>query len=247
MENINKEKVQTELVYGIHPIVELLKAKRRKLLTLYTTKPEPKAWSIIKPLLTSATVVRYVTRQALDNTAQTNEHQGFVGFAAPYQYRKKAFEKDKQQFIVMLDGIQDPRNLGAILRTAYCTGAQGVIITKRNSAPLAAPALKAAAGLAEYLEIIQAPSAKAAAQELKQAGYSLYLATVDQSKPAHSIDYKEPLCLIIGSEGAGISSDVLGMGTHITIPQRRADVSYNASVAAGILLFLIGNKCGKIG
>ncbi len=243
----NDSQLQTELIYGIHPIVELLKAKRRKLLTLYTTKPEPKAWSIIQPLLHPSTVVRYVTREALHNTAQTTDHQGFVGFAAPYQFRKKPFESAKQKYLLMLDGIQDPRNLGAILRTAFCTGVDGVIITKKNSAPLEAVALKAAAGLAEYLEIIEAPSAKAAVQELKQAGYNMYLATVDKSKSAHDIEYKEPLCLVIGSEGAGISSEILGSGTHITIPQRKADVSYNASVAAGILLLLISSKCHKLG
>src|SRR5579859_693736 len=151
---MDSKNANTELIYGIHPIIELLKAKRRKLLTLYTTKPEPKAWSLIKPLLTSATVVRYVTRDALNNTALTTDHQGFVGFAAPYQFRKKPFEASKQSFILMLDGIQDPRNLGAILRTAFCTGVDGVVITKKNSAPLEAPALKAAAGLAEYLEVI---------------------------------------------------------------------------------------------
>lgn len=242
----NNSKIQTELIYGIHPILELLKAKRRKLLTLYTTKPEPKAWDQIRPLLTSTTVVRYVTRQALTNTAQTTDHQGFVGFAGPYQFRKKPFESAKQSFILMLDGIQDPRNLGAILRTAFCTGVEGVIITKKNSAPLNAVVLKASAGLAEYLEIVEAPSAKAAAQELIKAGYALYLATVDQSKPAQEIEYQLPLCIVIGSEGAGISPEISSMGLHVSLPQRRSDISYNASVAAGILLFLIGTQHKKI-
>lgn len=244
---VDSRNSDTELVYGVHPIIELLKAKRRKLLTLYTTKPEPKAWNLIKPLLTQATVVRYVTREALNNTALTTDHQGFVGFAAPYQFRKKPFETSRQSFILMLDGLQDPRNLGAILRTAFCTGVDGIIITKKNSAPVEAVALKASAGLAEHLEIIQAPSARAAVQELKQAGYNLYLATVDKSKAATEVTYKQPLCLVIGSEGAGISPEILGMGEHITIPQKKADISYNASVAAGILLFLIGSKSGKIG
>lgn len=241
------ERAQTELVYGIHPIIELLKAKRRKIVTLYTTKPEPKAWSQIAPLLPKhGTTVQYVTREALANIAQSTDHQGVVAWAQPYQYRKKFFEPAKQPFLLMLDGIQDSRNLGAIIRSAYCTGVNGILITKKNSVALSAAALKASAGLAEHVEIIQVPSAKAGAQELKQAGYSLYLATVDNSVSATTVTYQEPLCLVIGSEGIGISSDILSLGTRVTLPQRRPDISYNASVAAGILLFLIGTQRHKI-
>jgi 23S rRNA (guanosine2251-2'-O)-methyltransferase len=239
------QKIQTELVYGIHPILELLKAKRRKLPTLYTTKPEPKAWALIAPLIPPYTKVQYVTREALTNIAKTTDHQGVVGWAMPFQFRKKPFEPSKSPFLLMLDGIQDARNLGAIIRSAYCTGVNGVIITAKNSAPIHAPALKAAAGLAEHLDIIQAPTAKAATQELAQAGYNLYLATLAQGVDATTVSYQEPLCLVIGSEGTGVSPDILKAGTRITLPQRTSDISYNASVAAGILLFLIGSKSKK--
>jgi 23S rRNA (guanosine2251-2'-O)-methyltransferase len=240
------EKLQTELVYGVHPIVELLKAKRRKLVALYTTKPEPKAWPQVAKLLPRGFEVQYVTREALCNIAQTTDHQGFVAWAMPYQFRKKPFEAAKQSFLLMLDGIQDSRNLGAILRSAYCTGVDGVILTQKNSAPLHAPALKSAAGLAEHLEIMVAPSAKAALQELKKSGYNIYLATVDASSNAADVSFQTPVCLVIGSEGTGISNDIRAMGTRITLPQKRADISYNASVASGILLFLIAHQSKKI-
>lgn len=89
-------------------------------------------------------------------------------------------------------------------------------------------------------------SAKAASLELHKAGYTLYLATLEQGVNALSVDYKEPLCLVIGSEGAGISQEVLKDGVRITLPQRTSDISYNASVAAGILLFTIAAKCRKL-
>ena len=145
----------------------------------------------------------------------------------------------------MLDGVQDARNVGAILRSAYCTNADGVIMIQKGAAPLNAAAIKASAGLAEHLEIFNAPSAPAAAAELKKAGYNLYLAIFDGTQ-AQKVTYQEPLCIVIGGEGFGISKEILKSGTHVTLPQKRNDISYNASVAAGILLFLVATQKGRI-
>lgn len=242
----NDKGFQTELIYGIHPVRELLKAKRRKLLTVYTTKPAPKAWGTLEPLLGKGAQVRIVTRQTLNDIAQTTDHQGVVAWAAPFPIRKKAFDPIKHPYLLMLDGIQDPRNLGAIIRSAYCTGISGIIIPAKGSSPLSAAALKASAGLAEHVEIYQPTSPRMALQELKQAGYNLYLATVEHGESATQTIFKEPLCLVIGSEGGGIAPELRAMGTKITLPQRVNDISYNASVAAGILLFLIATKLQKV-
>lgn len=237
----------TELIYGIHPIIELLKAKRRKLLNIYTTKPEPKAWPEIVKRLPSYTKVAFVTREALANIAQTTDHQGVVGFAAPFVFRKKQFDPAREKFLLLLDGIQDPRNLGAILRTAYCTNVDGVIITQRSSAPLNAVALKSSAGLAEHLEILMLPSAISGAQSLVQQGYALYLTALHQkSQNALTATYKEPLCICIGSEGTGISRELIALGTPIILPQKVSDISYNASVAAGIILFHVAVQCKRL-
>ncbi len=244
---MQKKQFDTELIYGIHPIIELLKAKRRKLLTVYTTKPEPKAWADIAKRLQSYTKVQYVTREALANVAQTTDHQGVVGFAAPFTFRKKQFDPAREKFLLLLDGIQDPRNLGAILRTAYCTNVDGVMITQRNSAPLNAVALKSSAGLAEHLEIVMVPSAISGGQALIQQGYKLYLTALHQkSQNALSVTYQEPLCIAIGSEGAGISRELISLGTPIILPQKASDISYNASVAAGIILFHVATQCKRL-
>lgn len=232
----------TELVFGIHSILELLKAKRRKLVTLYTTKPIPKNLQTIESLLPKTVQIQYVDREVLTKLAGTTDHQGVVAYATPFVIRKKFFEPERQKKLLMLDGIQDVRNLGAILRSAYCTGIDGVILVRKQGAPLNAAALKASAGLAEYLEIYMTPSSQSAVQELKKAGYNLYLAVVQRGTDATTIEYKEPLCLIIGSEATGITQDIRGSGQLITLPQRNPDISYNASVAAGILLFLITNS-----
>lgn len=233
----------TELVFGIHPIVELLKAKQRKLTVVYTTKPEPKSWDQITRLLPKGTQIQYVNRDALAKLAGTVDHQGVVAFATPFVYRKKFFDPAKQPFLLLLDSIQDPRNTGAIIRSAYCTGINGVIIVQKGASPLTATALKSSAGLAEHMAIYQAPSTKAAILLLKEAGYSMYMAMVDKnSQPAHMIEYATPLCIVIGNEGTGIGPDIARQGKTVHLPQVSPDVSYNASVAAGILLFMVATK-----
>jgi 23S rRNA (guanosine2251-2'-O)-methyltransferase len=239
-----KEKVQ-ELIFGIHPIIELLKAKRRKLYTIYTTKPVPKAWDQIQPLLQKDVQIQYVARDVLNRIAGTTDHQSVVAWASPFVFRRKFFDPTKSPFLLMLESIQDPRNLGAILRSAYCTGVTGVIISSKNSAPLNAVALKSSAGLAEHLEIYEAPSSLGGLQEVKKAGYAIYMAALGGTD-ATKVTYQEPHCLVIGNEAIGIAKNLLSFGTLVELPQRTSDISYNASVAAGILLFLIAHTSGRI-
>lgn len=238
----NSKKQVGELIYGVHPLLELLKAKRRKLISLYTTKPEPKAWAQIQALWPKYQVaIQYVSRDILTKMAGTTDHQGFVAWVAAFPYRKSFFDPKKQPFLVMLDSIQDARNVGAIIRSAYCTGASGVIMVGRDAAALNGPAIKASAGLCEHMEIYISPSPQAALIELKKAGYTPYLATF-AGKDATTVTYNQPLCIVIGSEGVGVSREILKEGVHVTLPQKTKDISYNASVAAGILLFLVATQ-----
>lgn len=238
----NSKKQVGELIYGVHPLIELLKAKRRKLISVYTTKPEPKAWTKIQALWPKYHVaVQYVTRDILTKMAGTTDHQGFVAWVQAFPYRKVFFNAEKQPFLVMLDSIQDARNVGAIIRSAYCTGASGVIMIKHDAAALGGAAVKASAGLSEHMEIYVSPSPQAALVELKKAGYTPYLATF-AGADATTVAYKQPLCMVIGSEGVGVSREILNEGIHVTLPQKTKDISYNASVAAGILLFLVATQ-----
>lgn len=234
--------VNKELVFGVHAILELLKAKKRKLYSIYTTKPTPRAWDKIQELLPKYTMVQYVDKRVLNKMADSEDHQNVVGLASPFVTRNKPFDASKNKFLLLLDGIQDTKNLGAILRSAYCTNLDGVIISQKNSAPISAAAVKSSAGLAEHLEVLIAPSVSQAVQKLKESGYHIYLATVDNSKPINTVDYKFPLCVVIGNEATGISKSILNTGEHIYLPQRRDDISYNASVAAGIIMFNIAIK-----
>ncbi len=242
-----KTRSTTELLVGVHALIELLRAKKRKLVTVYTTRPEPKAWKQIQQVWPKYPVaIQYVNRDVLTRMVDTPDHQSIVAWVQPFPFRKKPFDSTKQPFIVLLDGVQDPRNLGAILRSAYCTNVDGVVLVQRGAAPLSPIALKASAGLAEHLQIYRAPSTAAAVQEIKTAGYHLCLATVGEGTPVMQADFQLPLCVVIGSEGAGISRQIREAGTKITIPERQPAGSYNASVAAGILLFTIASRTGRL-
>lgn len=241
-----QQKVDGELVFGVHSIVELLRAKRRRLMSIYTTKPTPRGWQQIEALLPARGVpIQYVPREKLHEIAGTTDHQGVIAWAHPFSTRKVPFEPKRYPFLVMLDAIQDPRNLGAIIRSAYCTGANGIVLVKKNASPLNATALKASAGLAEHLEVFVAASTQEAVQILTKASYHLYIASFGGTD-ARAVSFTAPCCLIIGSEGPGVTKGIERHGTVITLPQRTADISYNASVAAGILMFLISNQIAKI-
>lgn len=238
-----KQQLQLDLIYGAHSIIEVLKAKRRKLYSLYTTKPLPKAYTRIEKYLPkSIPNIQYVSRSVLDRMAGNSDHMGIIALVSPFKYSTKIFDPKTKPFILLLDGVTDVRNLGAILRSAYCTGVQGVVLCKKGGAPITPSAHKASAGLVDYLDIYVAPSIEHATNELSKAGYNLYMAVLDNGKDATKINYNKPICLVIGSEETGISKNVQNKGTLITLPQRSADISYNASVAAGILMFLLGQK-----
>ncbi len=177
--------------------------------------------------------------------AGNQDHQGVVAYTAPFVFRNKFFDAKNHKFLVLLDGIQDVRNLGAIIRSSYCTNADGIIIADRRGAPINAAALKASSGLAEHCQIYLAKSVNEAVNELKSAGYNIYLAVFD-GQNATTVQYQDPLCIVIGNEGTGIAKNIATAGTKITLPQKNGDISYNASVAAGILLFLVANQIGKI-
>jgi 23S rRNA (guanosine2251-2'-O)-methyltransferase len=235
-----------ELLYGAHPLIEMLKTKKRKLLSIYTTKPFPKAWDRIAPYLPKYIPnIQYVSRDILDRMAGTTEHNNIVAWVSPFRYASTPFDPAKKPFILMLDSLQDVRNLGAILRSAYCSGVDGIVLCKTKAAPLTPAAFKASAGLAEHLDIYQTSSLKHAITEFKKAGYHFYMAVLD-GKNACTVDYQLPLCLVIGNEAVGITPEIKKMGLPITLPQKTPDISFNASVAAGILMFNISTKTGRI-
>lgn len=242
---MTKTKQRHEIIFGAHPITEVLSAKRRPIYAVYTVQPEPKAFRIIKSRLPGKATIHHVKREVLTRMAGTSDHQNIVATVGPYPYKKQFFSPQSAPFVVMLDSIQDTRNMGGIIRSAYCAGANGVIITTKGGAPLSASAFKSSAGFAEHMDIYLCDTPQQAVQLLKKAGYSLYLAALGGTNATH-ISYETPLALIIGNEATGITPSILNAGTKVTLPQRTAEISYNASVAAGILIFLIATHTNRI-
>ncbi len=232
-----------EIVYGAHTIMELLKAKRRKIHEFYILKEEPKIWRQIQDLLPKYKApVHHLTKELLSKKLGTHDHQGLGALVAPFPLRKKFFNPVTEPFLVMIDGVQDVRNMGAIIRSAYCTGANGIIVCARMGTTLTGAAIKSSAGLAERMEICEVPSAAVGLQELRNAGYNVYVTALGGKTDATKMVYKKPLCVVIGSEERGVSPECLRAGTVVTLPQKTEDVSYNASVAAGIILFMVANQ-----
>lgn len=233
------------VVFGIHPVRELLRAKQRPVYNIFVVKPFPKAWSELERLVPKHVSVTFMPREQLTIKSGTSDHQGIVAVAGKLPIRTRCFDPEKQPIIVLLDGIQDARNLGAIVRSASCAAVNGVIIPQKGSAPLDGVAAKSSAGLMEYMPIYQPVSSATAIQEVHQAGYNIYLATCE-GDDLRSVEFQSPLCLVIGSEGSGITPSLLKKGKRISIPQRLPEISYNASVAAGIIFFFVSSTFKKI-
>lgn len=237
--NIKREKVyETEALYGAHPIIEALKAKRRKLISIYTIKPEPKSLERIRPFLPKHgnIVVNYVSKDALTKICGSSDHMGVVAWMTNFTFQKNFFIPETHPQILLLDSIQDTRNLGAILRSAHCTNFDAVVLCQGKSASMDAAASKASAGLAEHLQIYLAASMGQAIDLCKKAGYNLYMSVID-GQDLRLVDIKKPACLVIGNEEKGIHKEHAKRGELITLPQKNSLISYNASVAAGILMF----------
>lgn len=232
------KRVQTqEILYGVHPIIECLKAGKRKVYSLYTTKPEPKGMDRLKPYLAKRSVpVQYVTRDTLARMAGGNDHMGILAYVAPFTYATAPITAGEMQRILLLDGVQDVHNLGAIIRSAYCTKFDAVLLTKQCGS-MVAGVFKASAGLAEYMPIYVVSSLSRTITELKSMGYGVYMTVAEGGVDATKVSYQAPLCVVIGGEERGIDRKVRELGTQVTLPQRDTS-SYNASVAAGIFLFL---------
>jgi 23S rRNA (guanosine2251-2'-O)-methyltransferase len=235
-----------DIVYGIHAVLEVLKAKKRQVHTVYTTREPIKAWAGIKKYIDEKkTKVSFVDKNILLRLAGSADHQGVAALVNPFGYRKSFFTPQKEQFILVLDRIQDPRNVGAIIRSAYCAGVDGCVLIKKSGCLLNAPAFKASAGLAEYMPIFVAQSSAHAAEMVSLAGYTTYAGALG-GKNVRDVSFSAPCCVIVGNEASGIASEFKKKSTLVMLPQRNTDISYNASVAAGIMMFLAGTALGKI-
>lgn len=199
------------------------------------------------PIIEKAKKLGIVVQQAdpakLDKMTDGANHQGVVAMVSAYEYvsvkdiLKKAEENGKAPFVIICDKITDPHNLGAIIRTANCVGADGVIIPKHRSAGMNSVVMKTSAGAAEYTPVAKVTNIAATIDELKEAGLWITAADMD-GVPMYNIDFKGAIGLVIGSEGSGVSRLVREKCDFIaSIPMLGQINSLNASVAAGVLMY----------
>lgn len=191
------------------------------------------------------TIVNFVSRERLDQLSETKKHQGVIAMAAAYEYAsvedilENAKNKGEAPFIFILDNIEDPHNLGAIIRTANLAGAHGVIIPKRRAVGLTAIVAKTSAGALNYTPVAKVTNLSATIKELKEQG--LWFVCADMGGTSmYKLDLKGPIGMVIGNEGEGVSELVKKNCDFIASIPMNGDIdSLNASVAAGVLAYEI--------
>ena len=231
-------------IIGRNPVLEAIKSGRPidKIL-IKKGRLEGSIVPIVKKARENGIVVQEVEHQKLDAVAEGANHQGIIAYVSPYEYKTVqdilniARNKNEAPFVIICDRITDPHNLGAILRTANCVGAHGIIIPKRNSVGLNSIAVKTAAGAAEYTPVAKVTNIASTIDKLKDEG--LWIAAADMDgQEMYKADLTGALGIVIGSEGEGIGRLVKEKCDFIvSIPMKGSITSLNASVAAGVLMY----------
>ena len=199
--------------------------------------------TVLREAKKTDTIINFVAKERLDQLSETGKHQGVIAMAAAYEYSeiedmfKLAEEKGEPPFLVLLDNIEDPHNLGAIIRTANQAGAHGVIIPKRRAVGLTATVAKTSAGALNYTPVAKVTNLAATIEELKERGLWFVCASME-GEVMYNLDLKGPMGLVIGSEGEGVSRLVKEKCDFIAkIPMYGNVDSLNASVAMGVLAY----------
>jgi 23S rRNA (guanosine2251-2'-O)-methyltransferase len=235
-----------EIIIGRNSVLEALRANRLidKIVLEQGIRPDPRILEIIRTAETTGIKVEYVSRNELDKLSERGVHQGTVAFAEPKPQLSLddltviSEQKGESPFYVILDGIEDPHNMGAILRTCDAAGVHGVITRQYRAVGLTPGALKAATGAAEYVPLVQVANIAQAIDLLKKKG--IWIVGIDsQAKENYlSLDYKPATAVVVGAEGAGISNLVKKKCDFLaSIPMKGKITSLNASVAAAVILY----------
>ena len=234
------------IIEGRNAIIEAFRAGRSvdKLFIQEHTK-EGSMNTLIRAAKKTKTLIKYVPKERLDQISETGHHQGAVAFVAAYNYAEiddlfaKAEEKGESPFFIILDEIEDPHNLGAIIRTANLAGAHGVIVPKNRACGLTATVVKASAGAINYTPIVKVTNIAQTIESLKERGMWFVCADMD-GETMYDIDLTGSIGLVIGNEGKGVSRLVKEKCDFVARIPMSGDIdSLNASVATGVLAYEI--------
>ena len=238
-------------IEGRNAVLEALRAgKPIDKLYVLDGCPDGPVRTIIREAKKGDTIINYVKKERLDQLSETGHHQGVIAMAASYEYAtvedilEKAREKGEAPFIFVLDNIEDPHNLGAMIRTANLAGAHGVIIPKRRAVGLTPTVARTSAGAINYTPVAKVTNLKQTMEQLKKEGMWFVCADMDGT-PYYQMDLKGPMGLVIGNEGEGVSRLIKETCDFVASIPMKGDIdSLNASVAAGVLAFEIARQRG---
>ena len=238
-------------IEGRNAVLEALRAgKPIDKLYVLDGCPDGPVRTIIREAKKGDTIINYVKKERLDQLSETGHHQGVIAMAASYEYAtveeilEKAKEKGEAPFIFVLDNIEDPHNLGAMIRTANLAGAHGVIIPKRRAVGLTPTVARTSAGAINYTPVAKVTNLKQTMEQLKKEGMWFVCADMDGT-PYYQMDLKGPIGLVIGNEGEGVSRLIKETCDFVASIPMKGDIdSLNASVAAGVLAFEIARQRG---
>ncbi|MBE5844612.1 MAG: 23S rRNA (guanosine(2251)-2'-O)-methyltransferase RlmB [Butyrivibrio sp.] len=241
-------------IEGRNAVTEAIRSGRSmdKIFILDGCQDGPVA-TIRKEAKKAGIMMKFVSRDRLDQISQTGAHQGVIAYAAAYDYSEMddifalAEERGESPFVLILDNIEDPHNLGAIIRTANIAGAHGVIIPKNRAVGLTATVAKTSAGALNYTPVVKVTNIGRTIDELKDRGMWFVCADMD-GESMYSLDLKGSIGLVIGNEGSGVSKLVREKCDMVaSIPMNGQINSLNASVAAGVLAYEIVRQRGGYG
>ncbi len=242
---IGSQDEDSSKVEGRNAVIELLKSNR-EINKIFIAKGERQGSinDIIKLCKDKGIVFQEVDKAKLDELTETNHHQGVIAFASPIEYKEIsdiieiAKQRNEDPFIVICDEIEDPHNLGALIRTAEIAGCHGLIIPKRRSCQVTEVVSKVSCGATEHLAIARVGNINDAIEELKQAGVWIYGTDGSAKKLYYEEDLTGPIAIIIGSEGRGMNKLVMkNCDVLLKIPMKGHITSLNASVSGGIVIF----------
>ena len=240
------------LLFGIYPVIEALKAKQT-IDKAYVQKglQSPKIDTIVADLEALNTTISYVPLEKMEKLCRSN-HQGIILISSPIEFVsletmvESVLKSVKTPLFLILDQISDVRNFGAILRTAECTGVDGVIIQKKGGAPVSGDTVKTSAGAIFNIPICKVDHIKDAIYYLQGSGVTTIAATEKTQDTIYNLELNEPLAIVMGSEGLGVSKSVLNIvDKKASLPLLGAINSLNVSVACGALLYEVVRQRSK--
>ena len=239
-----KEKTPENSLFGIRPVMEAIQAGREIERILFKTGLQGNLFRELHALAEEKNIpVQFVPAEKLNRLTQAN-HQGVVAYVSLIAYADletviaSTFEDGKTPLILLLDGVTDVRNFGAIARSAECAGVHALVIPAKGAAPVNADALKTSAGALNRIPVCRVPNLRTAAYYLKDSGITIIAATEKSTKRIYEYDFTHPAAIIMGAEDSGISDAALKLSAEqLSIPLQGGIASLNVSAAAAVVLF----------